>query len=309
MNVGAHPGEVVARPGCGDRTMKTAWKLNICWLAFVIAIIGFGLVAPILHLPQITVPDRTPVLVQFLVQLVGGVILVLGLYPLARLLAGAAAVRATVMVAFLFLVLGVNGVIETRTFSHLLDGRVVSAVVFYAVLSLLAGTAMGVSFAAPGKGAGLAHRGWAAFAGRGIVAWLAWPVIYISIGALVAPIVIPYYKAGVAALRIPPMSTIFAVQLVRSVVFLAASLPLIALWKGKRRGLWMALGLAHAVVVGLYGLAGATFLPWALRITHGVEITADSFAYAGLLALLFAAPSSSAAVASAAPIEGHPAPL
>lgn len=289
--------------------MRTAWKLNVCWLAFVTAIIGYGIFAPIFHLPQITVPDRTPLLEQFLAQLVGGAILVIGMYPLARRLAGSTAVRATVVVAFLFLVLGVNGVIETRTFSYLLDGRVISAVVFYAVLALLVGIAVGVSFGAPGQAAGLAHRGWAALGGGSVIAWMAWPAIYILFGALVAPIVIPYYKAGVASLRIPPMSTIFAVQLVRSAVFLAASLPLIALWKGSRHGLWLALGLAHAAAVGLYGLAGATFLPWVLRITHGVEITADSFAYAGLLVLLLAAPSAGAVVGSAPPQEAHPFPL
>ena len=285
--------------------MKTALKLNICWLAFVMALIGYGLLGQIIHLPQITVPDRTPMLVQFLSQLFGGAILVAGLYPLARRLAGSAAVRATAMVVFLFLALGVNGVIETRTFSLLLDGRVISAVVYYAFLSVLVGIAVGAFFGTQGQAAGLAHRGWMAAGGGGIVACLAWPAIYLSGGMMVAPIVMPYYTAGVAALRIPPMSTLVAVQLVRSAVFLAATLPLIALWTGTRRGLWLTLGLAHTAVVGLFGLAGATFMPWVLRITHSLEIAADSFVYTGLLVLLFAAPKSRAAVAAPPPDEAH----
>jgi hypothetical protein len=83
------------------------------------------------------------------------------------------------------------------------------------------------------------------------------------------------------------MLTIIELQMIRSVVFLACSLPLIALWKGTRRHLWIALGLAHAVVVGLYGLTSTTFLPRILRVTHGVEILADSFVYTGVLVSLF----------------------
>ena len=121
---------------------------------------------------------------------------------------------------------------------------------------------------------------------------------------------VPYYNAGIAGLRIPALSTILVVQLVRSVIFLAASLPFIALWKGSRRGLWLALGMAHAFTVGFYGLVGATFLPMVLRVAHSVEIAGDSFAYAGLLVLLFAAPSkianSTTATIEAATLQPHP---
>lgn len=289
--------------------MKTAWKLNVCWLAFVLALIGYGFLAQAMRLPQMTAPGNDPLMTQFLAQLVGGAILVLGLYPLAARLTGNFAVRSLVLIAFLFLVLGVNGVLETRIFSHLVDGRVESVVVFYAVQALLVGIAMGASFGAEGSAAGLARGGWRVLSGRIVVAWLAWPVIYLAFGMMVAPIVIPYYKSGVAELVIPPMSTIVAVQLVRSAVFLAASLPLIALWKGPHLGLWGALGLAHAVVVGIYGLAGATFMPWVLRVTHSIEITADSFAYAGLLVVLFAAPIVRTATAEPPPSEAHPLPL
>jgi hypothetical protein len=139
---------------------------------------------------------------------------------------------------------------------------------------------------------------------RSAAAWLAWPLIYLIFGMCIAPIVTPYYAAGVAGLRIPAMSVVVETQLIRSVFFLASSLPFVALWNGSRRSLWLTLGLAHAVVVGYYGLASATFLPWILRIVHSAEITADSFAYAGLLVLLFAEPP--AANASARTVESSP---
>jgi hypothetical protein len=78
------------------------------------------------------------------------------------------------------------------------------------------------------------------------------------------------------------------------------SLPLIALWKDTRRNLWLALGTGHAVTVGVFGLITANFMPPVLRLTHGVEIICDSFAYAGLLVLLFAARQSAPAAMEAA---------
>jgi hypothetical protein len=76
--------------------------------------------------------------------------------------------------------------------------------------------------------------------------------------------------------------------LVRSSIFLVASLPAVLLWIGSRRGPIGAMGLAHAVLVGIFAMAQASHLmPPILRITHSIEITADSFAYAAVLVWLF----------------------
>ncbi|MGB9032155.1 MAG: hypothetical protein WCC27_18670, partial [Acidobacteriaceae bacterium] len=139
---------------------------------------------------------------------------------------------------------------------------------------------------------GLAHHDGPGWVVRAVAAWLAFPVIYFVFGACVSPIVVPYYRAGVAGLHIPPLPTIMETQLLRSAIFLIATLPLMALWKGSRNALWLCLGLAHATVIGYYGLVGNAFFPAVLRITHGVEITFDSFAYAALLVWLFAPPAA-----------------
>jgi hypothetical protein len=272
--------------------MKTILKLIACWAAFAAAFVVLGIVTRALHLQSISLPGNTPFRIQILAQAGAGALLVLGLYPLARQLAAPWAVRSLAMGDFLFLALGVNGTIEARKFTHFLDGGIAPAIVSYVILSLLVGTALGWFFGAPEPPVGLPDRGFIAWSSRGVAAWLAWPLIYFIFGACIAPIVVPYYNAGIVGLHIPPLSTILEVQLLRSLIFLAASLPFIALWKGSRRSLWFALGLTHAVVVGLYGLVGATFLPWVLRIAHGIEITCDGFAYAGLLVLLFAVPAA-----------------
>lgn len=284
--------------------MKDLLKLIVCWVAFGVAMVGSGVVGGALHV-RFAVPDtNTPASVLFLTQLVAGAVLVAGLYPLARGLAASTAVRVLMLGSFYFAALGVNGVIETKYFTHMLDHGIAGAEVFYVVGAILLGGSLGLQFGSKGESMGLARHDWTGWAGRGIAAWLSWPAVYLFFGMCVAPIVVPYYNAGVLGLQIPPMGTIFALQLVRSVIFLAASLPFIALWRGSRLGLWLSLGLAHTAVVGLYGLVAANFLPTVLRMAHGLEITADSFAYAGLLVLLFA-PRVSTSVPARIQVAAH----
>jgi hypothetical protein len=132
------------------------------------------------------------------------------------------------------------------------------------------------------------------FSARSPVAWLwripaaifAFPLVYFIFGAIVAPIVVPTYRAGIAGLVLPPLSIIMPVQLVRSTLFLLASLPFLILWKEKRGSLIFSLGLAHWFTVGLFGLLQAHQFSMTLRIAHSLEIAADSFGYTALLVLL-----------------------
>ncbi len=289
--------------------MRTILRIAICWVAFVAALLLTGVVGGILHLPAVPMPGNASAQTLLLMQLVAGLVLVVGIFPLASGLAASAPLRAVAVGSFILLALGANGMIEAKVFTHFLDNGIASASVFYGLLAVLLGVAFGWSFGSPSPAVGLPHRSWLAWVPRVAAVWVAWPFIYFFFGACVSPIVVPYYNAGIAGLRIPALSTILTVQLVRSVIFLAASLPFIALWKGSRRGLWLTLGLAHAFTVGFYGLVGATFLPMILRITHSVEIAGDSFAYAGLLVLLFAAPAAIEAKPAPMAQDPHPLPI
>lgn len=196
-----------------------------------------------------------------------------------------------------------NGVIETRFFTNYRTG-LAGTEVFFGLEALLLGASLGYFFGEAGVPAGLPRRGAFAWSGRVAAVWVSWPVVYFLFGSCIAPIVMPYYRA-MGVLHIPPASAIFSLQLIRGAIFMGVSLPFIALWTGSRRNLWLALGLTHAVVVGIYGLAGATFWPWVLRITHAIEITFDSFAYAGVLVLLFARPGAPKADLATGPEQPH----
>jgi hypothetical protein len=123
-------------------------------------------------------------------------------------------------------------------------------------------------------------------AGRLLLGLLAFPFAYFLFGMIVAPIVTPYYDQ-IEFLVIPPMTTILTVLFVRSALFLAVSLPIVAAWRRSRGALAIALGLGHFATVGFAGLVQATFLPPVLRWTHGLEILSDSMLYAAILAWLF----------------------
>ena len=62
--------------------------------------------------------------------------------------------------------------------------------------------------------------------------------------------------------------------------------PVLIAWSGSRLRLAILLGFALFVLVGLFHLIQAYWLPSSLRLVHGVEILSDSLLYAAVLVLL-----------------------
>jgi hypothetical protein len=121
---------------------------------------------------------------------------------------------------------------------------------------------------------------------------------------MVGPFVADAYRAGRFGLVLPGLGQILSVQFVRSVLFLLASLPVLAAWHGSRLRLALALGAAHFVMVGLFGMLQAYWLPAPMRLIHTAEILVDSVTYAAVLVVLLVRPRedvrASIPVASAA---------
>ncbi len=264
--------------------MKDLLKIFCCWFAFFVSMIIGGVVIGAIHLPMVAPGHEQHVGMPHV--LLAAAVLVLGIYPIARGIAGTPLKRGSAIAIFIFIALGLNTVIEARVFSSFLTGAVTGNLLMYGLEALCLGAAFGMFFGRQGNPQGLVASG-PGWSWRLAVAWIGWPVIYFIFGSCIAPIVIPYYQTSLIGLHIPPPSIVFATQLVRSVTFFLSSIALVSLWKGSRRSLWLSLGLAHTVAVGLFGMVSGTFLPMILRVTHSCEITADSFAYAGLLVLLF----------------------
>jgi hypothetical protein len=217
-------------------------------------------------------------------------ILVIGLGPLAARLGGPWAARFAALSMLTYLSLSLNQILEIRVFSSMLkNGGSVGLLVHGVLPALALCAALALWFGGAAEPAPIPRYGAAGWTWRIAVAVLAFPVFYFTFGAIVSPIVVPYYRAGgPIGLVIPPLAVMLRTALVRSSIFLVASLPAVLLWIDSRRGLIGALGLADAVLVGIFGMAQTHLMPPVLRITHSIEITADSFAYAAVLVWLFA---------------------
>jgi len=268
--------------------MKVIGKVVLCVVLYMLGVILTGIVVGVLHLPSPSmIPGMTPQGV-LAAMTVGTLLLVIGLAPLTTYLGGSRTQRAVVLFVMIFVAVGLNTTIEASVFSNLIKIGIGWMCVHYILPCLFLTTGLVFMFGKSTEPSGLPSFSAMQWAWRATVAWLAFPVIYFVFGMCVAPFVMYAYNAGIAGLTIPPMDVIIRTQLLRSALFLVSSLPVIALWNGSRRNLFLLFGLAEAMMVGVAGLAQATWFPTVLRIAHSIEITFDSFAYVGVLVLLFA---------------------
>jgi predicted membrane-bound spermidine synthase len=123
--------------------------------------------------------------------------------------------------------------------------------------------------------------------------WLSFVVIYLLIGMIISPVVTPFYQSSSLELRIPPMQVIIVLQLARGGLLLLFTLPLLAFWRGSRLSFFSWFGSLLFFKDVLLGVAGAFWWPLALRLTHGLELTVDSFLLAGVYSVLLVARRSS----------------
>lgn len=112
--------------------------------------------------------------------------------------------------------------------------------------------------------------------------------VYFTFGLMVLPFTQTYYEQQMFGLAMPTAEQVLPTLFTRSVLFLLAVLPIIALWRGGRLSLFWRLGLSLFLLVGFNLMLIATWMPLAVRGPHTLEILGDEFVYAGLLAWLLA---------------------
>jgi hypothetical protein len=263
--------------------MKLTGKILLSTLVLAMATMLAGAIVSGLPLsPPVSLPGTSP---SFPSMLFGSFVLVVGVVPIASGLGGRFTTRWLALGLMLFVATGVNTVIELSIFGT--EGGNRYLLVFYFLCFVATTAALAMQYGSQQPAPQLPHLATGQWLWRIAVAWLSFPVIYFVFGLCVAPFVLPIYQAGVAGLIVPPLDVIMRTQVLRSLLFLGASLPVIVLWTGSRRSLILALGWAHTAMVGLYGLSQASFMPPVLRVIHSFEIAADSFVYALVLVWLF----------------------
>jgi len=284
-------------------------------ILYILGSILFGMIDGALHLgfPTLIPPGVNPQ-AAFRAYLLVCPLIGLALVPLALHTAGPRLIRGLLLFLLLFISLGSNAAIEMRMFTTFLTHG--GALVFVAstiLPALLCG--LGLSYLLKPEPAEpsltgrirsfFAAHSPAFWVGRFVLAIILFVVIFFMFGMMVAPIVVPTYRAGAFGLTLPPVSAFLPVELIRSAFFLLACFPFVLLWKASRGSLIFSLGLAFWMLNGLGGLLQVFWFPPAMRIAHSLETGADGFAYAALLVFLFLPRPSQNPV----PTSAHSAPV
>ncbi len=267
-------------------------KILVCALSVVVGTVLGGMAFTALGLPGPQMPPVVDARLLALSTLVGSVALAIGLAEIARRLRGSFGTRWLIVAWFAYGCLGINNTIEASIFTSIGGGLALA--VLWLVACLLSAGVITLLFRnpTPVESFGASVRGF--FGGRTVgqwawrlaAAWLAFPMVYCIFGMPVGLLVQNSYRDQAFGLRLPGLGVILAVQCVRSIVFLLGALAVFVAWSGLRRRLGVIFGLSLFIVLGLYGLIQAYWLPWGMRGLHTVEILLDSLVYAWLLVRL-----------------------
>lgn len=270
------------------------WKLFLCGLSFYGGTMLGGMAASMLGLPAPDMPAGADQMVIGQVMLLISLILAGTLAILSRNLSGGFVGRWLTISLLVWIAYGVNNILEGAIFTTM-SAASLFTVVLYIIASLLCGAAAAWLFPPSHKGDEFFINAKnffsqftpVAWAWRFLAAWLVFPLVYLSFGRLISPLIMEFYEQGLFDLTLPAWGEILPVLFLRSLLFLLACLPvLILLQASPRRKFWM-LGLTLFLLVGGLSMLQAYWLPAELRLIHSLEILADELVYAGILVVLF----------------------
>jgi hypothetical protein len=262
-----------------------AWKLPILATTYFAGTMIGNVLVTSLGLTLPTFPGQTYDPIR---AFIASAVLSAVVYLLARSIRGSAATRFLVLFAFTYVAYCVNNQIEGAIFTTA-DGFDTMLLFFLVPCSLVAGAAallVQAPIATGGVTAVFSYRSVRSWWWRVILAWLAFPVIYYFFGAIAYPFVAEVYEGGELGVTVPSQSLIVCVVMVRSLFFLAVSIPVITRWGGSRRCLIYSLGAALTAMVGVAGLIEANWLPLQMRLVHMLEIAASSLVHAWVMVAL-----------------------
>lgn len=274
-------------------TLTFLGKLILGASAFVVGMLFGGMIAGVAALPAPTLPVEMDGEATMIALFIVSPLLVLALYWMGRELVGGWLARSLMLAWLVWIAHVLNNVIEAVVFSSFVTSPWFSLVTFTPAVLLCAGVT--VWLWPPQRRDITFHDAWQTFfrqrtriewVWRLLLAALIFMPIYYLFGLMVAPFVNEYYRQGEFGLALPTLSTLLPVLFVRSVLFLMACLPVLVAWRGSNRSLWLSLGFALFVCVGLLNLLAAHWIPTWVRAIHLLEILADSLVYAGALVWL-----------------------
>jgi len=275
------------------------WKLPLCGIAFFIGMAISGVALPWLGFQAPEIPEGTDANMISLYFLLGSMLLAFVISFVSRNLQANWVVRLIILVELIW-VFGVVGMV-IESFFFMSTGAVASIInalfttLNFLLPSLFLSAMVAVLFRPVESVEPCIHILRNYFADRKTLDWvwriaaamLAYPLVYFAFGLIVQPFIQDFYTAGQFELTIPTWGQLIPLQLVRSLLFLIVSLPVIVWWWGSRRALWLALGFSIFVLTAFMAVITAYWFPWQLRLFHGLELLADALVYIGMLIMLF----------------------
>jgi len=265
------------------------WKIPVIAVTYFFGVMIAGAVITAAKMPWPEFPGATDEATNFALGLIGAFLMAICLASLARGIRGSQALRWFILTAFAYVTFGLNNQIEAAIFTTY--GGTTTMILFF-ILPCAFGAAAAAWLFRPestdrAPESTFAERSVSNWWWRVVIAWLAFPAIYIFFGMLAAPFVVPVYQAQDFGLTLPGFSIMIPVALARSALYLAVTIPVLVTWSRSRRSLFWALAISFFAMMGLIGLVTATFFPPVLRIAHSIEILGDALVYAWFLVTLF----------------------
>lgn len=204
-------------------------KLAVGALAFVAGIMLGGMIASATRLPAPALPPGMDVDAAMRTMFITSPLLVLALYGVGRELAGGWLVRSLILALLAWIAYALNNVIEAVIFSSYVTSPWYTLITFTPAVLLCAGVTAWLfpsryrteSFRRTWQ-AHVQQRPKSAWTWRLLVAAVIFMPIYYLFGLLVVPFVGESYQQGAFGLALPPLATLLAVLLLRSILFLIA---------------------------------------------------------------------------------------
>jgi hypothetical protein len=234
------------------------------------------------------------------INIASGALFALVLIPLARRVHRGWPIRILALILPLYWIYTASNEIELFFFTNShpsLSGQVISYLV--ALLAALVVATLTAWFFPPSTQS-IASSG--ARPHRSLLSWL-WHIVlagilyvptYLLFGALIYPVVRPYYNNPAYGLHLvtPPIETWITLEVVRGICYVLALLPVLLVMRGPRWQtslyLFAVIGMMNSWVPLL--LAGSMIWPLTLRLGHTLEITGDALVQGFTIGLLCALP-------------------
>jgi hypothetical protein len=268
-----------------ERQLSFVWKIPVIAVIYTIGkTIGWTLVTKA-GMPFHEIPGHT---YNHLLGFLSALVLAACIYLLAKEIGGLRSTRWLILVSFTYVSFVINNQIEGLAFTTTAE---VPTMLLFFILPCAAATGAAAFLIRPSEGGSplptiFSEKPTSTWWWRLVIAWLAFPVIYYFFGAMIYPMVADVYAEPDSGLRVPSQVVVLGAVTIRSLLFLAATIPIIVKWQRSRRALVLSLAAAFTVMVGVAGLIESTWMPPALRIVHSLEIAADSLVHAWILVAL-----------------------